>query len=153
MLMKKSKTTADKALRAARKEMEQSESRMRKLDTLIQHLYEDNVDGKVSDERFGKLTATYEAEQHDLMARVKELKALIAKEAEATANVNAFLSIVKKYTDIPEFTAEIVREFIEKVYISHPEKVNGKNIQEVCIVWNCIGEFHELVFDAETKEA
>lgn len=153
LLMKKSKTTADRALRAARKEMEQSESRMRKLDTLIQRLYEDNVDGKVSDERFGKLTATYEEEQHTLTARVKELKALIAKETEDTANVNAFLSIVKRYTDIPELTAEIVREFIEKVYVSHPEKVNGKSIQEVCIVWNCIGEFHELVLDAETKEA
>ena len=99
------------------------------------------------------MTATYEAEQHTLMARVKELKALIGKEAEATANVNAFLSIVKRYTDISELTGEIVREFIEKVYISHPEKVNGKNIQEVCIVWNCVGEFHELIFDAETQKA
>ena len=153
LLMKKSRTTADKALKSAKKEIEQAESRMKKLDTLIQRLYEDNVEGKISDERFTKLTATYEAEQHTLMARVKELKALIGKEAEATANVNAFLSIVKKYTDISKLTAEVIREFIEKVYISHPEKVNGKNIQEVCIVWNCIGEFHELIFDAETQEA
>ena len=83
---------------------------------------------------------------------MNELKPLIAKDAEATSNVHAFLSIVKKYTDIPELTAEIVREFIEKVYVSHPEKLNGKSIQEICIVWNCIGEFQELVFDAETKK-
>ena len=152
LLMKKSKTTADRALSAAKKEIEQADSRMRKLDTLIQKLYEDNVDGKISDERFAKLTATYEAEQHTLKTRVNELKTLIAKDAEATSNVHAFLSIVKKYTDIPELTAEIVREFIEKVYVSHPEKLNGKSIQEICIVWNCIGEFQELVFDAETKK-
>ena len=153
LLMKKSRTAADKALKSAKKEIEQAESRMKKLDALIQRLYEDNVEGKISDERFAKLTATYETEQHTLKARVKDLKELIMKEAEATANVHAFLSIVKKYTDISKLTAEVIREFIEKVYISHPEKVNGKNIQEVCIVWNCIGEFHELIFDAETQEA
>ncbi len=153
LLMKKSKTTADKALKSAQKEIEQAESRMKKLDTLIQKLYEDNVDGKISDERFVKLTATYEAEQQTLTARSKGLKKLISKESEAIANVHAFLSIVKKYTDISVLTADVIREFIEKVYISHPEKVNGKNIQEVCIVWNCIGEFHELIFDAETQEA
>ena len=62
LLMKKSRTAADKALKSAKKEIEQAESRMKKLDALIQRLYEDNVEGKISDERFAKLTATYETE-------------------------------------------------------------------------------------------
>ena len=126
---------------------------MRKLDLLIQRLYEDNVDGKVSDERFTKLTATYENEQSVLTARMKELQAVVAKESETAANVNGFLSIVRKYTDIPELTSEIVREFIEKVYIFHPEVADGKRTQKIVIVWNCIGEFNTRTLDAENEQA
>ena len=120
---------------------------------LIQRLYEDNVDGKVSDERFAKLSATYEEEQKALSVRMDELQVTIAKESETAANVDGFLTIVKKYTDIPELTAEIAREFIEKVYISHPEVVDGKRIQKIVIVWNCIGEFHSQTLDAENEQA
>ncbi len=130
-----------------------TDSRMKKLDTLIQRLYEDNVDGKISDERFAKMTATYEEEQKTLAVRSEKLKAVIAKESETTANVSGFLSIVQKYTDIPELTAEIVREFIKKVYISHPEEIDGKRTQKIVIVWNCIGEFHSQTLDAENEQA
>ena len=50
------------------------------------------------------------------------------------------LDLVKRYTEVPELTAEIIREFIEKVYVYHPEKINGQRTQRVRIVWNCIGE-------------
>ena len=126
---------------------------MRKLDLLIQRLYEDNVDGKVSDERFTKLTATYENEQSVLTMRMKGLQAVVAKESETAANVNGFLSIVRKYTDIPELTSEIVREFIEKVYIFHPEVADGKRTQKIVIVWNRIGEFTARTLDVENEQA
>ena len=153
LIAQKSRKAVDKTLRDAKKELEHADSRMKKLDTLIQRLYEDNVDGKISDERFAKMTATYEEEQKTLAVRSEELKAVIAKESETTANVSGFLSIVQKYTDIPELTAEIVREFIKKVYISHPEEIDGKRTQKIVIVWNCIGEFHSQTLDAENEQA
>ena len=52
---------------------------------------------------------------------------------------NAY-ALDEEYTDIPELTSEIVREFIEKVYIFHPEVADGKRTQKIVIVWNCIGE-------------
>ena len=132
--------------------MEQAGKRMRKLDLLIQRLYEDNVDGKVSDERFTKLTATYENEQSVLTVQMKDLQAVVTKESETAANVNGFLSIVRKYTGIPELTSEIVREFIEKVYIFHLEVADGKRTQKIVIVWNCIGEFNARTLD-ENEQA
>ena len=109
LIAKKSRKAADKALRDAKREMEQTGKRMRKLDLLIQRFYEDNVNG--------------------------------------------FLSIVRKYTDIPELTSEIVREFIEKVYIFHPEVADGKRTQKIVIVWNSIGEFNARTLDAENEQA
>ena len=87
-----------------------------------------------------KLSASYEDEQTALKTRIAELESDLATEKEKTLNVNHFLNLVKKYTEVPELTAEIIREFIEKVYVYHPEKIDGQKTQRVRIVWNCIGE-------------
>lgn len=106
-----------------------------------QKRYEDNLEGKISDERFAKMTANYEAEQHTLEQRVTELRASISAEKETALNADHFLTLVRKYTEIPELTAEIIREFVEKVYVYKAEKVDGHRVQRIKIIYNCIGEF------------
>lgn len=54
--------------------------------------------------------------------------------------MDGFLSIVRKYTDIKELPPELIREFVEKVYVYKTERVDGFKIQRIRIVWNCIGE-------------
>ena len=141
MVARKSQEELNRSLNSSKRELEQSQTRIRKLDEIIRRLYEDNIDGKVSDERFAKMSADYETEQHTLESRVRELKALIAAEQENSANVDSFLAIVRKYTEITELTAEVIREFVEKVYVYQAERVNGYKVQKIRIVWNCIGEF------------
>ena len=140
MVANKSQAEINKSQRDNRRELEHSYKRMEKLDTIIQKLYEDNVEGKISDERFMKMSTSYEDEQKSLKARISELECEIATDKENSLNVNHFLDLVKRYTEVPELTAEIIREFIEKVYVYHPEKINGQKTQRVRIVWNCIGE-------------
>ena len=55
-------------------------------------------------------------------------------------NVNQFLALVKKYTDVQELTAEIIREFVEKIYVYQAEKVDGHRVQKIKVIWNYIGE-------------
>lgn len=124
-----------------KRELEQAQARIQKLDEIIQRLYEDNVEGKISDERFVKMSASYEEEQKGLESRVSELKKLIAAEKENSVNVDRFLSLVRKYTDVKELTAEIIREFVEKIYVHQSERIDGQKVQRIRIVWNCIGEF------------
>ena len=87
------------------------------------------------------MTTSYEDEQKMLESRIRELKAAIGTVTENTSNVDAFLKLVRKYTDIQELTAEIIREFVEKIYVYKVERIDGKRIQRIKIVWNCIGEF------------
>ena len=138
---KKSRAEVEKTIRDAKKELEQAQSRMRKLDTIIQRLYEDNIEGKVSDERFSKMTASYENEQKTLEARAAEMKTVIARELNCTEGANRFLSQVRKYSNIKELTAEIIREFVDRIYVHEKQVVDGKKSQEIRILWNCIGEF------------
>lgn len=153
MVTKKKRAVVDRSLRDGKREMEQAQTRIRKLDEIIQHLYEDNLEGKISDERFMKMSENYENEQKTLESRVAELKSLIASEQEANINVDRFLGLVRKYTDIKELNAEIIREFVERIYVHQTERINGKKIQRIRIVWNCIGEFAPPVSEQEKETA
>lgn len=151
MVTKKTRSELDKSMRDSRRELEQAQARIAKLDEIIQRLYEDNIEGKISDERFTKMTANYEAEQQTLEKRVTELKSIMTEEKESALNVDHFLSLVRKYTDIKELTAEIIREFVEKIYVYKAERIDGRRVQRIKIVWNCIGEFEPPVSTSTTK--
>lgn len=122
-----------------RKEYEQSQARIAALDKIIQRLYEDNVTGRISDERFARMSATYEAEQQTLEKRVAELQILMDCAKQKAMNVEYFLSLVRKYTDIQELTGEIIREFVEKIIVFKAEKVDGHRQQRIQIIYNAIG--------------
>lgn len=129
------------SIKDSKRKLEANIQRYEKLDTIIKNLYEDNIDGKLTDERFKKLSEDYEKEQKELKTEIKDLKQLISKEKETKDNTNRFIELVNKYTDIKELTPELLRNFVEKVYISHKEVIDDKKTQRIRIIWNCIGEF------------
>lgn len=150
MITKKSRAEVDRSLRDGKRELEQSQARIHKLDEIIQRLYEDNIEGKISDERFVKMSENYETEQKTLECRVTELRGLIADQQESSVNVDRFLALVRKYTDVRELTPEIIREFVERIEVFKPERINGHRVQKMRIVWNCIGEFMPPQKDEKT---
>ena len=91
-------------LAAAAKQLEQAQSRIAELSRYIKRLYEDNVNGKISDERFMEMSADYEAEQRELKDRAAALQDELDKAQEATVNAEKFMSIVRKYLSIEELT-------------------------------------------------
>lgn len=153
MVTKKKRAECDRSLRDGKRELEQAQNRIRKLDDIIQRLYEDNVEGKISDERFMKMSENYENEQKTLKARVTELHSMITSEQEANVNADRFIDLVKKYTDVHELTAEIIREFVKKINVYQTERIDGKRVQRIRIVWNCIGEFTPPVPEGDKKTA
>ena len=153
MVASKTRTALDKSLCDNKRELEQSQARIAKLDDIIQRLYEDNLSGKISDERFAKMTASYEAEQHTLESRVVELKGTMTAEHHSALNVDHFLALVQKYTDIHELTAEMIREFVEKILVYKAERIDGRRAQRIKIVWNCIGELTPPATTEQEKSA
>ena len=141
LVMKQNEKELSHQLRDSHRELEQATSRIAKLDVIMQRLYEDRVDGKISDERFARMSATYEAEQNQLEIRMAELQAFLDEAKDRQLNVDSFLSMVRRYTDITELTPEIVRAFVERIEVQKPEKMPGANTrkQTIAIVWNYIG--------------
>lgn len=150
LVTKKSKQETERNLRESKKELEAAKARVAKLDGIIQRLYEDNIEGKVSDERFAKLTTTYEAEQHTLEKRIAELESIMATTKNESLGVDTFLSMVRRYTDIKELDAEIIRVFVEKILVYKAEKVDGHRVQRIKIIYNGIGEIPTTPINEKT---
>jgi len=119
--------------------LEETKARMKTLDTIIEKLYEDNVFGKISDDRFRRMSAGYEAEQAELKAKMHQLQAELNKARENIINTKHFLQLVKKHTEISTINPELIRDFVDKIIVYQVEKVNGKQEQRIKIYYNCIG--------------
>lgn len=118
-------------LTKAKKALKQAEKRIIELDRLFTRLYEDNVSGKISDERFAVMSEGYEDEQKKLKASVTELTAYIETAEQKSADVTAFISVVQKYERITELTPEIMHELIEKIVVHAPDKSSGHRTQQI----------------------
>lgn len=150
LITRKTQAERDKDLREKQKELEQAHQRIQKLEVIFQHLYEDNVEGIISHDRFLRMNASYEEEQQILKMRIAELTKLIETEKKEATNAGWFLALARKYTDITELSAEILREFVEKVYVHQAQTIDGQRVQRIRIVWNCIGEFTPPQTDKKT---
>jgi len=150
LVTQKSKQETERNLRESKKELEAAKARVTKLDGIIQRLYEDNIEGKISDERFAKLTDTYEAEQRTLEKRITELESIMSATKNESLSVDTFLALVRKYTDIKELDAELIRVFVEKILVYKAEKVDGHRVQRIKIIYNGIGEIPTTPINEKT---
>ena len=131
---------------------EQAEKRIKALDKIIQSLYEDKVAGKISEERYIKMSDNYEAEQKALTERLNYLKAEIEKAKTQYDNINRFMAIVKRYSDFDEITPEILRAFVDKVIIHEKVKVDGRYVHTIEIIYNFVEAIDLPDFDAHLRE-
>ena len=147
MLQEKNKKMTKSDLSEKAKECDEAEKRIAVLDRIIQNLYEDKVSGTLSEERFIKLSKNYESEQAELTDKVKFLKEELMAVQKETADINKFMRLIKRYTEITELNAEIVRTFIDKIYVHKGEKAQGGHRQTIEIIYNCVGAIPEMEND------
>ena len=126
-------------LYAKQKQIEKDEKRMEELDRLFRKIYEDNVNGKLNDERFYKLSDGYEAEQEQLKHEIETLKAEVSEADTEATNVSKLIAVTKKYTRIDELTPEILNTFVDKIIVHECEKKDGKRTQDIDIYYSYVG--------------
>ena len=122
-----------------RETLAKADTRIAELDRIISRLYEDNVIGKLSDERFIKMSHDYELEQSNLKSMAEVLRKDLKQQEQQKTNVKAFIAAVKKYTDLQELDAAVLRAFIDRIEVSHVDKKS--RTREITIVYNFIGAF------------
>ena len=142
---------AEKEAKRRKREISQAEKRIVELDRIFKRIYEDDISGAISHERFLKLSADYEAEQKELTEQVKTWREAVETFEQDQADFASFAAIVRKYVGIRELTPTIVNEFVKKIIVYAPDKSSGHRRQKVELVWNFIGEVN-LPGDDQTVE-
>jgi site-specific DNA recombinase len=133
---------AEKDMKRKRREVEQARKRITELDRIFKRIYEDDINGTISHERFLKLSAEYEAEQKELTKKVTTEQQEVDTYEQNKMDFDSFATIIRKYVGITELTPTIVNEFVKKIVVYAPEKIDGKRFQKVDIVFNFVGEIH-----------
>ena len=126
-------------LTAKRRELDKAKQRVSEIDQLIQKSYEDMSKGLLSEERFATLSLSLEAEQKQLKMAIPAMEASLDATTDKAADLQRFIERARQVTRLTELTPEIVHEFIEKIVVSKPDKVDGKRHQRVDIHYNTIG--------------
>lgn len=124
----------------AERELKKAEKRIGELDKILAKLYEDAALGKISEVRYQAMAPGYEAEQASLQERVSRLREQLAHTQEVQDNVEQFVPLIQKYTDIQELTPHILNELIEKIVV-HEKRVeeDGSKSQMVEIHYKFVG--------------
>ena len=111
-----------------RKQLSRFKKRSKELDTIIQKLYEKQLLDEISDERFRKLTDSYESEQVELNQQIVKLQEVLISQTESKENVDKFMQTIHRYTNLETLTTQLVNELIDKIIVHQPTG-RGKNRQ------------------------
>ncbi len=128
--------------RLKEKELKSLLARDDELDGLFERIYEDNVSGKLSDDRFAKMSRRYEEEQKELSEKIKKLRSEIEQQSSRATSTDMFVSIVRKYTRARKLTPRMLNELVEKIEVYNAEKIDGEWVQRLRIHYNCVGEMN-----------
>ena len=103
----------------AEKKIADSESRLLKLDSIINTLYEDKVEGIITAEQFVKMKSKYDTEYKTLQATLAELREKSKKQNTAKANLSVFTEVVRHTFDMEKLTAPMLNQLISKITVGH----------------------------------
>lgn len=122
-------------------EYEQKQKRCEELDKIISRLYEDNVLGRIGDERYESMSQSYELEQVEIKKALPILKSKIDELKRQSDCADNFINVIKKYTIIDKLDAAILNELIDKIVVHHKEQAeDGRTFQQIEIYYRFVGK-------------
>ena len=134
------RTDQERSIRDNKKKLEQAKKRLADLDVIISRLYEDYVLGNLSQDRYRKMAADYEAEQERLKLEIEVIEEWVEQQDEMNDGLDAFITLTQKYVDVEKLTQTIVNEYIKKIVVYAPDKSSGKRKQNVKIFFNFVDD-------------
>ena len=136
---------AAKEISLLQKKLDAMTRRRGELSALFKRLYEDSVLGRIPDEQYRLLSQDYMAEQKAIVEELPQLTEALQNLKDSSTNIDRFLENARKYTEIPELTAEILHTFIERIEVGEREERYSRTApQEIRIVYRDIGLIDEL---------
>lgn len=141
ILSRKYQSDSQKQAEQITLEYEQKQKRCEELDKIISRLYEDNVLGRIGDERYESMSQSYELEQVEIKKALPILKSKIDELKRQSDCTDNFINVIKKYTIIDKLDAAILNELIDKIVVHHKEQAeDGRTFQQIEIYYRFVGK-------------
>lgn len=141
ILSRKYQSDSQKQAEKITLEYEQKQKRCEELDKIISRLYEDNVLGRIGDERYESMSQSYELEQVEIKKALPILKSKIDELKRQSDCADNFINVIKKYTIIDKLDAAILNELIDKIVVHHKEQAeDGRTFQQIEIYYRFVGK-------------
>lgn len=140
-VLETSEIRQEETAKTYKRNLTKAQKRVTELNTLIRKIYEDNVNGKLTDKRFELLSQEYETEQEELEKTIAETQSAIDSFTADSMRADKFIELTKRYRDFTELTTPMINEFIDKIIVYEAEKRDGERFQEVDVYLNFIGKF------------
>ena len=115
--MRNGKAEAAKNLKESESLRTEYESKIKQIDNAIRLLYMDRSNGKITDERYELLSASFENEQTELKAKLSALNSQLDEMKVREKCIRDFISKAKRYVTISKVTPELLRAFIERIEV------------------------------------
>ena len=130
---------SEQLIRVQKKKLDQTEKRIAELNRLFKRLYEDSVNGKITEERFTMMSQDYEDEQAELKKLAAELSISIEAQENRTEGIERFILKAKKYTELTELTSYALHELVSAIRVHAPDKSSGRRQQAIDIEYDFVG--------------
>ncbi|HRR76631.1 MAG TPA: recombinase family protein [Ruminococcus sp.] len=115
--MKNGEAEAAKNLKESESLRVEYESKIKQLDNAIQLLYMDRSNGKITDERYELLSASFENEHSELKSKLNELSTSLDEIKVREKLIRDFINAAKQCVTITRVTPELLRTFVKRIEV------------------------------------
>ena len=126
-------------IKKLKSQLETNRSRVKAIDKAIEKLFESNLEGAISDERFRKMTASYEAEQKQLESDIARAEEAMLKSEQTKTDMKLLLKGLRDFTEVRQLTPEIVNSLIKRIEVYNNDKSSGHSYVKVDIYFTAVG--------------
>lgn len=127
--------------KSLRVKTESAKQRISDLDKLFSRIYEDNILGKLSDERYSRMANEYEAEQKRLISEVEENEKSLIELQKQTVDMKMLYQGLMEFTEMKQLTPTVENKLIERIEIHNNEKKHSHNNVKVDIYFTAVELF------------
>jgi hypothetical protein len=143
MMAKKNTVGRQSDIQALRNSLEAGRKRAKAIDKAIANLFEANLEGKISDERFMKMTGDYEAEQKELLRVIAESEDKLRQAEQEKTDLRLLLKSLREFSELRQLTPAIVNTLIRRIDVHNNDKSSGHCYVKVDIYYNGVGIIRE----------
>ena len=155
ILCKKADKEIESEKRRLQSDLNKAKYRLQEVLKIYSRLYEDNVNGKISDEMFITMSKNYEDEQRKLKEKIKESEKTLAQSEEKKNGIDQFINAIREFMKIETLSAPLLKTLIDRIEVFHVEGKGKNKTQKIVIHYRFIGhidipynESHESYTDS-----